>query len=144
MTARYTGNLTDGVKEALDERPLSIYAKQTQLNEKLKKRLFLLAARIKQKTGKPLIICVDELDRCRPTYAIEMLERIKHFFNIPGIVFMLGIDREQLCASIASVYGAIDTENYLHRFFDIEFVLPPPDRQAFIAEQFKQYELAAY
>lgn len=144
LTARYTGNLTDGVKEALDERPLSIYAKQTQLNEKLKKRLFLLAARIKQKTGKPLIICVDELDRCRPTYAIEMLERIKHFFNIPGIVFMLGIDREQLCASIASVYGAIDTENYLHRFFDIEFVLPPPDRQAFIAEQFKQYELAAY
>jgi predicted KAP-like P-loop ATPase len=32
--------------------------------------------------GKPLIIFIDELDRCRPLYAIECLERIKHIFGI--------------------------------------------------------------
>lgn len=133
----------EGIKEASETNLLSFYPQQTKLNNRLREILSALAKEIKSKTEKPMVICVDELDRCRPTYAIEMLERIKHFFDIPGIVFMLGLDREQLCASIASVYGAIDTENYLHRFFDFEFVLPPPDRAAFIAEQFKQYGLTA-
>lgn len=134
----------EGIKEAIETNPLSLYSEQTELNDQLRHILSSLAKDIKTRTGKPMVICVDELDRCRPTYAIEMLERIKHFFDIPGIVFMLGLDRGQLCASITSVYGAIDIENYLHRFFDIEFVLPPPDREAFIAEQFEKYGLAAY
>src|SRR5690606_14014056 len=46
--------------------------------------------------GKPLIFFVDELDRCRPNYAVSILEQIKHFFSVPNIVFVLSIDKGQL------------------------------------------------
>lgn len=144
LTAAVPFNLLGGTREALEKRPVSDYAQQTKLNKELKKTLVAISAESQKGSGKPLIVCVDELDRCRPTYAIEMLERIKHFFNIPGIVFMLGIDRSQLCTSIASVYGDIDTDNYLHRFFDLEFVLPDPDRGAFIDSKFKEYGLESH
>ena len=103
-----------------------------------------MAHHVRVKTKHPLLICIDELDRCRPSYAIEMLERIKHFFNIPNIVFVLGIDREQLSRSIKSTYGDIDTENYLHRFIDVEFVLPEPDVKTFIETCWDRYNVAEY
>ncbi|MDD3182959.1 MAG: P-loop NTPase fold protein [Alphaproteobacteria bacterium] len=74
---------------------------------------------------KKLIIFVDELDRCRPTYAVEVLECIKHLFNIPGIVFILAIDIDQLKATIAKTYGAPDDgEGYLRKFIDWQLNLP--------------------
>ena len=87
---------------------------------------------------KPLIIFVDELDRCRPDYAVQMLERIKHFFAIDNIIFVLSVDKKVLCKSIKAVYGGleIDTEAYLRRFVDIEFDLPEPDISDFIDAQF--------
>lgn len=72
---------------------------------------------------KPLIIFIDELDRCRPLYAIELLERLKHIFGIEKLIFVLSIDKKQLSESIKSQYGNIDTENYLRRFIDLEFKL---------------------
>ena len=39
-----------------------------------------------------LFVFIDELDRCRPTYAIELLERIKHLLDIDGLVFILAMD----------------------------------------------------
>jgi hypothetical protein len=73
----------------------------------------------------PLVFIIDELDRCRPSFAIELLERIKHIFDIPNVIFVLGIDRKQLGHSIKSVYGQdMDVEGYLHRFIDINFILP--------------------
>lgn len=76
---------------------------------------------------KPVIFFVDELDRCRPTYAIELLERIKHLFSVDGIVFVLALDREQLSHSIKTVYGNnMDAQGYLARFFDLEYQLPDP------------------
>ncbi|WP_353571622.1 P-loop NTPase fold protein [Candidatus Albibeggiatoa sp. nov. BB20] len=78
--------------------------------------------------GKRLVIFVDELDRCRPTYAIELLERIKHLFDIKGLVFVLSLDKEQLSHSIKAVYGQdMDSEGYLKRFIDIEYRLKEPN-----------------
>lgn len=54
---------------------------------------------------KPLIIAIDELDRCRPTYAIELLEVVKHFYSIKNVAFSLAIDRTQLSHAIRAVYG---------------------------------------
>ena len=48
----------------------------------------------------PLIFIIDELDRCRPTFAIELLERVKHIFDVPNMVFVLGINRDELCKSL--------------------------------------------
>lgn len=74
-----------------------------------------------------LVIFADELDRCRPTYAIEFLERIKHLFDVDGIVFVLGIDRAQLSHSIQAVYGSkFDARGYLRRFIDVDYTLPEP------------------
>lgn len=87
---------------------------------------------------KPLIIFVDELDRCRPDYAVQMLERIKHFFEIDNIIFVLSIDKKVISESIKTVYGDIDVAGYLRRFVDLEFALPDPDISNFIDAQFGQ------
>jgi len=41
----------------------------------------------------PLIVFIDELDRCRPPYAIKVLEAVKHFFSVPNVVFILSLDK---------------------------------------------------
>ena len=74
---------------------------------------------------KPLVFFIDELDRCRPTFAIELLERIKHLFDVKHMVFVLSIDKAQLEAITAAVYGErIDAPEYLRRFIDLEYTLP--------------------
>lgn len=72
-----------------------------------------------------LVVLIDELDRCRPPYAIETLEVAKHIFNANGVVFALGLHRQQLTASIKAVYGQdFDAQGYLERFFDFSASLP--------------------
>ena len=81
----------------------------------------------------PLIIMIDELDRCRPSYAVELLEVAKHFFSVDHIVFVLAVNRSELVHSIKSLYGrGFDAAGYLRRFFDVDFRLPEPERKAFI------------
>ena len=94
-----------------------------------------------EKDKYPLVFIIDELDRCRPTFAISVLERIKHLFNIEHIIFVFGIDREQLGKSIQSVYGEIDIENYLHRFFDLELSLPIALQEQYIKTLWERYQI---
>lgn len=76
----------------------------------------------------PIFIIIDELDRCRPNFAINLLEITKHIFNIPGVVFIIATDTEQLQHSIKVIYGNdFSATHYLSRFFDRRFLLPPPD-----------------
>lgn len=93
---------------------------------------------------KPLIIFVDELDRCRPDYAVQMLERIKHFFAIDNIIFVLSIDKSVILESIKSIYGDIKPEGYLRRFIDLEFDLPDPNIGDFIHAHCEQKQIAKY
>lgn len=73
----------------------------------------------------PLVIVVDELDRCRPDYALSVLEIIKHFFAVPKVHFVLGINGEALENSVKARYGAdIDAERYLRKFINVSFSLP--------------------
>lgn len=75
----------------------------------------------------PIFIIIDELDRCRPSFAINLLEIVKHIFNIPGVVFVIATDTEQLQHSIKVVYGNdFSASHYLSRFFDRRFLLPSP------------------
>lgn len=79
-----------------------------------------------------LVIIIDELDRCRPDYAIRLLERVKHFFEIKGVMFVIAIDGRNLHEAVRSVYGeSVDGERYLRRFFDLELYLPEPDSLGF-------------
>ncbi len=87
----------------------------------------------KCKASKPLVVVIDELDRCRPSYAVELLEVAKHLFMVDKIAFVLAIDRTQLTHSIKVLYGnEFDAEGYLGRFFDIDYRLPEPDRAKFL------------
>ena len=72
---------------------------------------------------KPLVFFVDELDRCRPIFAVEVLEKIKHIFDVRGVFFVIAVNKPELQKTIQSVYGEISTEVYLRRFFDFEFAL---------------------
>lgn len=117
------------------------YAQCVATREELKSALTKLGGEVKEKTDKPLLVIVDELDRCRPTYAIELLERIKHLFCIENIVFVLGIDKEQLGKSIAAIYGDINVEGYLHRFVDIEMGLPDAPKDIFIERLIRRLKL---
>lgn len=79
----------------------------------------------------PAFIFIDELDRCRPTYAIELLERIKHFFEIENCRFVVASDSSQLAHSVRAIYGErFHSERYLNRFFDAEFRLDNRDTYA--------------
>ena len=80
----------------------------------------------------PFFIFVDELDRCKPTYSIAMLERIKHLFDVTNVVFILATDTKQLCHSINAVYGSgFDSKQYLGRFFQRSYRLPEPSYDDF-------------
>lgn len=87
--------------------------------------------------GHPVYIFIDELDRCRPTYAIELLERIKHFFNVSGCRFVIATDTKQLGHSIKAVYGSgFNSFGYLKRFFDITYSLDNSNIEAWIGVNF--------
>lgn len=75
--------------------------------------------------GKPVIFIIDELDRCRPDFALELLEQIKHLFSVKGLTFLLITNRTQLEESIRSKYGSgVNATNYLHKFINLWMSLP--------------------
>ncbi len=71
-----------------------------------------------------LVIVVDELDRCKPAFALSVLERIKHVVGVPGVVFVLVASLKELGNSVRSAYGEVDAERYLEKFFDLVVRLP--------------------
>jgi hypothetical protein len=82
------------------------------------------------------VIFIDELDRCMPTFAVKLLERLKHFFNIKNVVIVIACDRTNLTETIKKVYGNIDADHYLSRFFNLELQLPELPSEILIKEHF--------
>jgi len=80
----------------------------------------------------PIVIIIDELDRCRPTYAIKLLEEIKNLFDVEGLVFILGMNLDQLSHSVKGAYGAgFDGSAYLRKFIWRRYRLSAPDLTQF-------------
>jgi predicted KAP-like P-loop ATPase len=80
-----------------------------------------------------LYVFIDELDRCRPNYAIELLERLKHLLDINGLVFILAMDKTQLGHSVRAIYGQdFESVGYLRRFIDLEYNIPKRNLDDFI------------
>jgi hypothetical protein len=74
----------------------------------------------KVEAAKPLVFIIDELDRCRPAFALEILDRVKHFFAVPGVHFVLGTHVAQLENAVALSYGSnIDAQRYLQKFIHL-------------------------
>lgn len=99
-----------------------------------------------ESNGKPVIFFIDELDRCKPDYAVQVLERVKHLFEVPNIVFVVSVNEMQLQYAIQGFYGSnnIDGKEYLRRFFDISFDLPTPDLSDYAKVLFKRHDFQTY
>jgi len=98
-----------------------------------------------QTTPAPVYIFIDELDRCRPTFAVELLERIKHFFDVQNCKFIVATDTQQLSCSVNAIYGeSFDSRKYLKRFFDAEFTLDNSNITAWIASETSELPLENY
>lgn len=106
---------------------LSEYDEYLSSKEQFKNSLKEIASEI------PIIILIDELDRCRPTYAIETLEVIKHYFDVENVTYVFATDIEQLSHSVGTIYGQnMDAQGYLRKFFDVVVTLPKPSISYYI------------
>lgn len=74
---------------------------------------------------KPIVIFIDELDRCNPIFAVRLIERLKHLFEVPNVVFILLMNKNQLENAIKGVYGQdTDASAYLGKFINLSLKLP--------------------
>lgn len=108
------------IKERLDN-----HTKDVATIKDFKETLSELAGTLDEEAKGPFTIIIDELDRCRPSFAVELLEKIKHFFSVENVAFVLVMNRTQLEESIRATYGTnIDAHTYLQKFISIEASIP--------------------
>lgn len=79
----------------------------------------LLMPKNSDESQKPLIFIVDELDRCRPDFALGLMEILKHLFDVKNIHFVISTNVTQLERSVNHRYGIGDfSSQYLEKFYD--------------------------
>ena len=126
----------DSAFEKIAEKRIEKYMAEQSTVKSFLKALeeFVLAQMEADKDKGPVVIIVDELDRCRPDYAVLLLERLKHFFSVKGLIFVLVADLEQLGNAVKGLYGeSYDGRDYLRRFIDFQFQLPARNLERFIS-----------
>ena len=90
---------------------------------------------------KSIVIFVDELDRCNPSYAVRLLEDIKHYFSIDNVTFVFSVNLSELQHMVKIVYGdQFDAFRYLDRFFDIRLNLPVADQERYLKNEISTSE----
>ena len=120
-------------------RRLGRYEEQLTSVVEFHSKLKSVAQKIRDKTEKPLIVLIDELDRCRPIYAVEFLEVVKHLMGVDHVVYVFAMNRSELAHAVSGCYGPeFNGKGYLRRFFDIDFTLPLPSRRSFIDSFFEE------
>lgn len=119
------GSIVDAIESATNHKSelsllLENLKSRNEVRQKFRTELSALAE------DKKLILFVDELDRCRPDFALRLLERLKHFFEVPNVIVVLGVDLDSLSDVVQGSYGAnFDGRRYLERFVHLELELKP-------------------
>ena len=91
-----------------------------------------------QERGNRLVFFIDELDRCKPDYAVRFLERIKHYFDDDRVTFVFAVNLSQLQWTVKSYYGSqFDATRYLDKFFDLRIPLRSLDYEAYLLNRLK-------
>ena len=106
---------SDVISKFIEEK-IENHKKEKHNIDSFKTELEQLGKFVDDVQGFPLVIIVDELDRCRPSYAVEVIEKIKHLFSTRNVVFILSVNSSELQKSIKSIYGDIDAKSYLTKF----------------------------
>lgn len=113
------------------ENPLDVLEKDKSLRQKINEFLDSLLP----EKGNRLVIFVDELDRCSPSYAVRLLERIKHYFSNEKITFVFSVNISELQYTIKKYYGhGFDGARYLDRFFDLRVQIPKIDLSKYYSQ----------
>lgn len=106
---------------------LDIFQTEENTEAEFKKEL----ASLIPKDGR-LVIFIDELDRCRPVYAVKLLERVQHFFDNEKITFVFAVNLYELKNTIQKLYGSnFNGDRYLDRFFDFVMSIPELDLESY-------------
>ena len=112
-------------EESIEKPKDTIEKIQTSISELLDNILIEKAERV--------VLFIDELDRCRPTYAMKLLEHIEHYFHSDRITFVFSTNIEQLQHTVKNYYGeAFDGARYLNRFFDMVVPIPEVNMEKFL------------
>jgi len=135
-----------GDAECWFERKIENHARESASFQLFRHELSALAAR----QPKSLVLFIDELDRCQPSFTLKLLERLRNFFDLPNLVFVLLINRNQLHQAICRLHGLdTDAAAYLNEFIHFVFTLPkrshddyPGSRQAsaYVEQAFSRYD----
>lgn len=131
---------------------LSTHSKENEIIQSFRESLSGVPETIIDNKSGRLVVIIDELDRCRPSFAVEVLEKIKHLFSVKNVVFVLVMHKEQLEEAIRCVYGSnIDAHTYLQKFINIEATIPKRvtdrhsnDLDAYIARLLHLHELETW
>ena len=100
---------------------LDAFRKRQELRAKIGELVSALLPEVANRA----VLFIDELDRCRPEFAMQLLEQTKSLFLQDNIIVVYSTDRTQLAYSLQGVYGQnYDCQRYLQRFCDYRFDLP--------------------
>ncbi|MDF2784231.1 MAG: P-loop protein [Pantoea eucrina] len=115
-----TSSVIEEPIEQLIENKLKSAEKEEELIQHFKNTITELAA------NRKVIFIIDELDRARPDFSLDLLEKMKHVFNTKNLYFVLAVNKEQYLHIINKRYGNIDSDTYLSKFIHFWFALPQP------------------
>ncbi len=126
------GKNINGIIENLkSENPIAKIREEKGLQENIKSFFSELLV----ERGNRLVVFIDELDRCKPSYAVQLLERVKHYLCDERITFVYSVNLGELQHTIKHHYGnTFDACRYLDRFFDMRISLPPVEKTGFYRE----------
>ncbi|MBK8988174.1 MAG: SUMF1/EgtB/PvdO family nonheme iron enzyme [Chloroflexi bacterium] len=125
--------------EAISRETRSYHRRQLQHMEEFEATFREAVSLLDEKGRGRLVVFVDDLDRCLPEKALEVLEAIKLFLEAPGVIFVLGMDQDVIRQGIEARYAAafrrqgkegerlelpIQGDSYLQKIVQIPFHLP--------------------
>ncbi|MCL2620663.1 MAG: KAP family NTPase [Defluviitaleaceae bacterium] len=135
------GNITGVLEKLRGDNPFESIMGDESIHELVKKFLNNLIV----ERGNRLVIFIDELDRCKPAFAIQLLERIKHYFDDNRVIFVFSVNLVQLQHTIKAHYGAgFDATRYMDKFFDIRISLPEINYDRYIDYKFRFMSHSTY
>lgn len=112
-------SLTDSLESYVEEKIVSAEEEKADI-ENFRYTL----SKIHKESGKKTIFIIDELDRAKPDFSLDLLEKVKHLFSVDGVVFILVMNKSQFENSIIKRYGGIDSKSYLNKFISYFLTLP--------------------
>jgi formylglycine-generating enzyme required for sulfatase activity len=118
--------IVDDLMGAFGRQTIHIHERKVQFLEEFQRGLTELVREHVRSKGGVLVAFVDDLDRCLPERALEVLEAIKLFLDVPGCLFILGLDREAVIEAVQERYrDEVKAQQYLEKIIQLPFLLPP-------------------